>query len=71
MSAADERRWTLIQWMKERPQHAGLTASEIVDVSGVYHGHGRYDRCFDDLKVLAGRGVVVRFGGRPARWGLA
>lgn len=63
-----ERRDLLLGWMCEREQHSGLTASEIVDVAGIYTGHGRYDRCFDDLKVLRSHGVVDRLPGRPARW---
>jgi sugar-specific transcriptional regulator TrmB len=71
VSPADKRRLELIRWMQGRVTHQFLTASEIVDLSGIYTGHGRYDRCFDDLKVLAKRGVVHRFSGRPATWGLA
>lgn len=62
------RRERLLGWLCERPAHSGLTASEIVDVSGLYEGHNRYDRCFDDLKVLQDRGLVDRRKGRPARW---
>jgi sugar-specific transcriptional regulator TrmB len=68
VSPADERRLLLISWMRSRITHQSFSASEIVDVSGIYTGHGRYDRCFDDLKVLARRGVVLRLGGRPARF---
>src|SRR4051812_47722805 len=48
--------------------HGGLTATEIADVSGLYSGHGRADRCFDDLKALAKNGWLTRCAGRPARW---
>jgi hypothetical protein len=70
MAAAEERRLALIRWMRERfPTHSGLTASQIVDVSGIYDtGQGRYDRCFDDLLVLAKHNVVQRGLGRPATW---
>lgn len=64
------RRVYLMRWLKERPAHSGLTASQIVNVIGfgLYEGHGRYDRCFDDLKALERIGEVKRAAGRPARW---
>lgn len=62
------RRRDLITWMRASRFHSGLTAQEIVDVSGIYDGHRRYDRCFDDLKALASKGWVTRVAGRPARW---
>lgn len=62
------RRRVLLRWITERPEHRGLTASEIADVSGIYSGHGAADRCFDDLKALARRGQLDRIDGRPARW---
>lgn len=65
---ADYRRQRLLDWMHERSTHTGLTATEIVDVAGVYTGHGRYDRCFDDLKALEREGYVDRLPVRPARW---
>lgn len=67
------RRSTLLRWIEERYEHDGLTASEIADVSGIYDsiGHGRADRCFDDLMALAGDGLIERAAGRPARWYLA
>lgn len=65
---ASTRRGVLLNWLRERSEHAHLTASEIADVSGIYHGHGKADRCFDDLKALERRGVVWRRAGRPARW---
>jgi hypothetical protein len=71
MSSAEERRLALIRWMRTRITHHSWTVTGIVDISGIYNGHGRYDRCFDDLKVLAKRGVVTRLGGRPARWEVA
>jgi hypothetical protein len=63
------RRRDLLRWITERPEHEGLTASEIVDLSGIYDGHGRADRCFDDLKALEREGAVLRYDGRPAQWG--
>jgi hypothetical protein len=68
MTATEDRRGVLLAWITERSYHYNLTASEIVDVSGIYTGHGRYDRCFDDLKALARQGAVERLPGRPARW---
>jgi hypothetical protein len=62
------RRAALLAWMNERSAHRNLTAAEIADVSGIYEGHGRADRCFDDLKALARKGAVTRWSGRPARW---
>jgi hypothetical protein len=64
------RQADLIGWMRERPAHDGLTATEITDVIGHPYdaiGHYRSARCFDDLKDLAAQGVVRREG-RPARW---
>ena len=54
--------------MLERDAHQDLTAQEIVGVSGIYEGHGRYDRCQADLKALERAGQAERSGGRPARW---
>jgi sugar-specific transcriptional regulator TrmB len=71
MEHAFWRRVKLATWIHERPAHSGLTATEIVDVSGIYRGHGRYDRCFDDLKVLERSGGIEREPGRPARWKVA
>lgn len=65
---AGMRRSNLLSWVYERPEHEGLTASEIVDVSGIYGGHGAADRCFDDLKKLNRQGFLDRSSGRPARW---
>lgn len=65
--AALSRRADLINWIEERPAHDGLTATEIADVSGIYSGHGRADRCFDDLKAMEKHGHLSREG-RPARW---
>lgn len=48
-----------------------MSASEIVDVSGIYRGHGRYDTCLADLKRLQAQSMVTRSTGRPARWGIA
>ena len=65
---AAERGASLRAWMRERPEHQGLTATEIVDASGIYAGHGRYDVCLADLKAMCRRGEVERSLGRPARW---
>lgn len=65
---AQWRQEELRHWMGERSAHRNLTATEIVDVSEIYEGHGRYDRCFDDLKALERAGDVVRGKGCPARW---
>lgn len=63
-----ERQQSLLVWITDRPQHEGLTASEIVDVSGIYDDlQGRYDKCLVDLKRLAHEGYLFR-NGRPARW---
>jgi hypothetical protein len=64
---AATRRLEVLWWLQERPEHGGLTAREIADVSGIYDPvwHGSADRCFDDLIALAG---YVRREGRPARW---
>jgi hypothetical protein len=67
--AVQHRRDTLYHWMCERPEHNGLTASEIVDVSGNYAGdHRPYGHCFEDLRWLNRYGNMVRSVGRPARW---
>jgi hypothetical protein len=68
LSASESRRNSLLEWMRERSAHDGLNASQIVDVSGIYVGHGRYDRCFADLQTLAKAGAVERDRGRPATW---
>jgi hypothetical protein len=68
MMVAEERRQVLIDWMHERPEHSGLTALQIVEMAGIYEGHYRYDRCFDDLKALKREGYVDRRPARPARW---
>lgn len=65
MSAADERRLLLVAYL--RVLYCAPTAREIAEQSGIYTGHGRYDRCLADLKVLHRRGVVERYG-RPAVW---
>jgi hypothetical protein len=63
------RRADLITWIEERPAHDGLTASEIVDVSGIYDRiQGRYDKAMADLKVMEDSGHLARSDGRPARW---
>lgn len=66
-----ERRTSLLTWLQECPRHTdGMSTTEIVDIHGqgsLYSGHGRYDRCFDDLQALAHDGYVERTG-RPARW---
>ena len=72
MSPADERRLALLQWLRERPTHRGLTASEIVSVIGHPYDRvtGAYDKCFADLKALEKRGLLTRgaISERPARW---
>lgn len=65
--SAGDRRRALMNWLCARPAHSGLTAQEIVDVSGLYEGHYRYSRCFDDLNYFARLDMVHREG-RPARW---
>lgn len=68
------RQSDLLQWMRERPAHNGLTATEIVKHIGWPYdqiGHYRSARCFEDLKDLAVQGLVVRLDGRPARWEVA
>lgn len=68
MTDAELRRRRLITWIEGREEHHGLTARQIVDVSGLYDGHEQDDRCFDDLKVLhEPLGRLTRHG-RPARW---
>jgi hypothetical protein len=59
----------LLQWMRERAAHNGLTATEIADVMP-YDTMNSYPRkrCFDDLKDLAAQGLVECDSGRPARW---
>lgn len=70
------RRHRLKQWLNAESETTGsmaatgLTATEIVNESGLYEGHYRYDRCFDDLKVLEDTGFVIRGDGRPALWRL-
>jgi hypothetical protein len=68
-TTAAQRREELLAWIAERPEHDLLTASQIADVSGIYDGNGKADRCFDDLKVLERNGHLLREG-RPARWSL-
>lgn len=63
-----ERREKLLEWMAVRP---GLTAGEIVEMSGIYWSIGWSDnvgRCRRDLKALEREGKVRRLPGRPARW---
>lgn len=67
-SPAEQRRQKLLSWLRERHEWERLTATEIVEASGIYTGHARYDRCFDDLKVLQSREAVQRAALRPARW---
>lgn len=67
-SEAARRRAALLSWMRERSGRQGLSAAQIADLSGIYEGHGRYDRCLADLKALAKAGELDRSGGRPARW---
>lgn len=72
MTDAEQRRLALIRWIRERPAHNGLTASEIVDVIGHPYPpgmQGRYDKCHADLKILETCGLLQRYG-RPARWTL-
>jgi sugar-specific transcriptional regulator TrmB len=66
-----ERREGLLAWMRERPAHSELTATEIANAIGEPYGQvvqGRYDHMLADLKVLADRGLIKRQPGRPARW---
>lgn len=60
------RRDVLISWFERHDE--AYTATEIVNQTEIYSGHGRYDRCFDDLKALWKRGLVDRLPGRPAKW---
>lgn len=66
---AFHRRRELLAWLRERDEHQDLMATEIADVSGIYDhiGHGRTDRCFDDLVALERQGCVER-SGRPSEW---
>jgi hypothetical protein len=75
MSPTDERRLLLIRWMRERPEHEGLTTHEISLVSGVYADavgpwFSPVERCKRDLATLKSRGLLVQ-DGRPAKWSLA
>lgn len=63
-----QRRGCLLDWLVESSKHENLTAAEIADVSGIYEGHYAASRCFDDLKVLQSRELVIRTDDRPARW---
>jgi hypothetical protein len=69
-AATASRRRDLYTWISERDAHQNLTASEIVDVSGIYDRitHGRYDMCLSDLKAMERNCEVYRDSGRPARW---
>jgi len=72
MSTARQRQQNLFDWISERPEHQGLSAAEIVSVSGLYDtGHGRYDRCLADLLRLVNYGLLIRAAGRPARFSLS
>ena len=66
-----ERCAALLAWMRERTEHQGLSAGEIVDVIGdPYEGlQGRYDKCLADLRRLERqRSVRCYVAARPMRW---
>lgn len=69
------RRKELVTWMREVPQHRGLTTNEIVSVSGVYDRIrvGKSERCYKDLRFLHGKLLVYRIPfdrshARRVRW---
>jgi hypothetical protein len=63
------RRAYLLDWMQERPQHDGLTAREIADVSGLYDGMtGMQETATKDLRVMGVRGYVTTTAKRGGRW---
>lgn len=68
MTDAQYRRARLAHWLWSVEHPVRMTATQIADASGLYSGHCRYDRCFDDLKLLARDELVERVEGRPARW---
>lgn len=66
--AANARRAELLAWLSESPMHHDLTAREIAEVSGIYVGNGRVERCSNDLKALEREGSVWRSDAYPAEW---
>lgn len=69
---ASERRRELYNWLREKPEHEGLTTRQIVDVPGVYKtGVGFMEdpmaQASRDLCALLSEGLVIR-NDRPARW---
>jgi hypothetical protein len=57
--ATTQRRERLLAWLRERDEHHGLTARQIVDVSGIYDSlQGRQEKCTNDLRVMAQVGLV-------------
>jgi hypothetical protein len=67
---ANLRRANLLNWIRERPEHSGLTAREITELCPDLYAHVLYkvDACTDDLRNLWDRGLVDRNGWKPARW---
>lgn len=63
-----ERRTMLADWLYRERAGAPYTTAQIVDVSGIYHGHGRWDKCRTDLLRLKANGVVRLVHGNPTQW---
>lgn len=67
-----KRRDVLLAWMRERPQHDGLTARQIVDVSGIYDRlQGRQEKATHDLRALRKHNLVSTDGSIGGTWWVA
>lgn len=67
------RRGRLMEFLRRIQTEDGWYQGQaywIAAASKLYEGHGTTDRCFDDLKALHRKGLVVREG-RPAKWRVA
>ena len=72
------RRDALLDWLRERDEHQGLTARQIVDVSGIYNLLRRRDgsltrsrrqqRASNDLRVLQRCELARTDQHRCGRW---
>jgi len=76
---AKERRLELLAWIRERPEHQGLTTRELVNLSGIYDRDeycgwlgSPISRANRDVRALQREGLL-RYAvySYPARWELA